>query len=277
MNGGNLRKMGTGRQVIAVLTCTVLGASFLVGSTGVALASDAAPQVNDCLKVDDGRFWEPDTLASIVECNTAHNAEVYAVVAYPDDAGAPSTIKDRIWDLFGGECNQGPALAWLGAPQSTQLPLRLYTMPRLPTDAEWEAGARWVACTASRPGSGTSGVATLTQTLPALYASTTVQDWVNCIKGAPASGKWLPWAPCTAKSKWLVVQGVQVKGKVTGNYPKDLQAKADALCAKQSKPFLKKGAKTKPVAGLGPKKDFPQGDPFADCFIAFADWNGKTG
>jgi hypothetical protein len=266
-----------GRRVVAVLASILLGAGTLVGGATTSQAAESEPQVNDCLTIEDGRFWEPDTLAAIVECDTPHNAEVYAVVAYPADAGAPSTIRDQIWDLFGGECNQGPALAWLGAPQSTQIPLRLYTIPRLPTDAEWEAGARWVACTASRPGSGPSGVATISQTLPELYASTTLQDWVNCIKGAPSSGKWLPWTACTSKSKWLVVQGVQVKGKVTGNYPKDLQAKANALCAKEAKPYLKKGAKTKPVAGLGPKKDFPQGDPFADCFIAFADWNGKTG
>ena len=110
-----------------------------------------------------------------------------------------------------------------------------------------------------------------------LFKSLPLLDWVNCVKGTPKSGKWASWSPCTSKTKWLVVEGIQVKGKITANYPKDMQAKADALCAKQAKPFLKKGAKTAPVAGLGPKKDSPQGDPFGDCFIALTEWNGKTG
>jgi hypothetical protein len=265
------------RRVVAVSASLALGAGLLLAATPVVNAADAAPQVDDCIQVNDDILWEADAPVSIVECSEPHNAEVFAILAYPANAGAPSTLKDRIWDLFGGECNQGTALAWLGAPTSAALPLRLYTVPRIPTDEEWKAGARWVACTASRPSSTDGNVASLTQTLPELYASTSLQDWVNCLKGAPSSGRWLPWAPCTSKSKWLVVQGVQVKGKVTGNYPKDLQAKANGLCAKQAKKFLKKGAKTKPVAGLGPKKDFPQGDPFADCFIAFADWNGSVG
>ena len=264
------------RRAVALVACLALGASTLVAASGAAQAETVAPEVNDCLEIANDSFWEMDAAVSIVDCTEPHNAEVYATLAYPDDAGAPSTIVDKVWELFGGDCTQGPAFAWLGASTKTRMPLRLYTMPRLPTDEEWEAGARWVACAAARPGSG-SNVETLTGTLPELFKSLPMLDWVNCIKGTPKSGKWIPWAPCTSKAKWLVIDGVQVKGKITANYPKDLQAKANAACAKQAKPYLKKGAKTAPIAGLGPKKDFPEGNPFADCFIALAEWNGKTG
>ena len=41
------------------------------------------------------------------------------------------------------------------------------------------------------------------------------------------------------KSKWLMLIGIQVEGKVGPDYPKDLQAKADALCAKSAKGLVK--------------------------------------
>jgi hypothetical protein len=73
----------------------------------------------------------------------------------------------------------------------------------------------------------------------------------------------------------MAINGIFIKGNPSNNYPKDVQAKADALCAKNAKPFLKPGSKTKPVAGLGPAKDFPPGEIYGDCFVALKEWNGK--
>lgn len=262
-------------RAAAALACLTLASTSLVGAA-VARAETVTPAVSDCLNVDTEKTWEADAALTVVDCAESHNSQVFKTLAYPEGGAKPSVLKERIWDLFGGECNQGDMMGWLGAPRNTRLPLRVYTMPRIPTDVEWEAGARWVACTAARP-APSGDVANLTTGLPELFGSTPLQDWLNCAQGTPKSGKWTNWVPCTSKTKWLTIEGGQVKGKITGAYPKDLQAKGDAMCAKQAKPFLKKGAKTKPIAGLGPKSDFPDGDPFADCFIALADWNGKTG
>lgn len=263
-------------RVAAAAACLGLASALLVGGTTMAQAESVAPAVSDCLDVDSEKVWEADGALTIVECDEAHNAQVFKTLAYPEDGAKPSVLKERVWELFGGECNQGSMLGWLGAPKNTRLPLRVYTMPRIPTDEEWEAGARWVACTATRP-SPSGDVAELTTGLPELFGSTPLREWVNCAKSTPKSGKWTEWAACTSKTKWLTIEGGQVKGKIAGAYPKDLQAKADAMCAKKAKPFLKKGSKTKPIAALGPKSEFPDGDPFAECFIALAEWNGKTG
>lgn len=79
-----------------------------------------------------------------------------------------------------------------------------------------------------------------------------------------------------SRSKYLLTGGVEVKGTIGPKYPKDLQVKANAACSKTFKGFLKKGAKSKVVAALGPKSDFPEGYPFAECFLVQADWNGKS-
>jgi hypothetical protein len=249
-----------------------LGASLLLGLGTAAQATENEPTTNDCLNVD-GDLWDSMAPFEIVDCAAEHNSEVILMMKYPNDAGAPSTIADRVLEYFGSQCTYDVARNWLGAGK-IDLPLRFNWWYRLPTDEQWEAGARWAACTSIRSGPK-GGPASYEGTLPSIFASSPIKDWVICAPGTPKSGKWTASAPCTSKSKWMAINGIFIKGNPSKNYPKDVQAKADALCAKNAKPFLKPGSKTKPVAGLGPAKDFPPGEIYGDCFIALKEWNGK--
>ena len=260
--------------MVSALGASALAASLLMAVPGTAVADDAPPSLNDCLQIDGERVFEPYGEISIVDCATVHNAEVFALADYPDDLGAPSTLGQQVWQLFGATCNYTGYKKWLGAGK-VKLPILGNSIPRLPTDEQWEAGARWVVCSAMRL--GPQGTLTNTGTLPALFASTPFTDWLFCLHATPKSGQWNSYEVCNAKAKWLVIPGGEVKGAITQNYPKDLQAKANAMCDKYARPFLKKGAKSKAVAGLGPKSDYPDGNPFADCFISMADWNRKAG
>lgn len=261
-------------RVLAIASSALIAAASLTVAGGSAHADGAEPAVDSCLEIPRDKGYEAYGPFAIVDCDEPHNAQVFEVAKYPSDLGAPSTIVDRVYELFGSTCNYGNYVSWLGA-NKLSLPIKGFTIPRLPTDEQWEAGARWVACSASIP----DAKGTLTRlegNLPDVYAASPVEDWLLCLSSTPKSGVWNKVAPCTAKAKWLVLSGIQVKGKIGKDYPRDMQAKADALCAKNAKPFLKKGAKSKAVAGLGPKADFPDGNPFGDCFILKADWNGKA-
>jgi hypothetical protein len=260
------------RRALAVLASIALGAGLLIGAGAPAQAAEADPVKDDCLAVD-GDLWDSLAPFEVVECTERHNSEVIVMMKYPNNAGAPSTIANRVLEYFGNQCTYDVAMAWLGAGK-IKLPLRMNWWVRLPSDEQWEAGARWAACGSIRPGPK-GGPETYTGTLPAAFASTPLRDWVVCTPGTPKSGQWSDAVACTSKTKWLTINGIFIKGKPGKNYPKDFQAKADALCAKNAKPYLKKGSKTKPIAGLGPAKDFPPGEIFGNCFIALADWNGK--
>lgn len=245
---------------------------MLMAVSASAQAEEVDPAINDCLIVD-GDLWDSTAPLDIVDCKKKHNSEAIVVMDYPEDAGAPSTIKDRVFEFFGDQCTYEVARKWLGAGK-VELPLRFNWWFRLPSDEQWEAGARWAVCGSIRPGpKGTP--ASYTGSLPEIFASTPLKDWVTCAPGTPKSGTWTASAPCTAKSKWMAITGIGFKGTPSKNYPKDVQAKADALCAKNAKPFLNRGSKTKAVAGLGPAKDLPPGEIYGDCFIAYSEWNGK--
>ena len=171
-------------------------------------------------------------------------------------------------------CEQKDVLGWLGAPSDTTLPLRLDVMPRVPTDKQWEAGARWVVCTASHPKPSNFGAET-TGTLPDLFASTPRLQWVNCPREAPVSGRFSFPVGCTADSPWMYTGYGQVRGKVTKQYPSDLQASANAMCARQAAAVAKSGTRVRAVGALFPKGHVFKRDPYAECFIPLADWNGK--
>ena len=262
------------RRIAATVAAVFIAMSSLAWVGSTASAEEVGPEVDSCLALPMEGAWSPYGPIEVVDCDSAHNAEVFAQAVYPEDLGAPSKVADRAWELFGSSCSNDNYREWLGAGKAG-LPIQGITIPRLPTDEQWETGARWVACSVIRAGSD-GNVMTYQGTMPALYATGPVLSWLMCVNGTPKSGTWNQPGSCTAKAKWLVLPGGQVKGKIGKTYPKDLQSKADAMCAKNAKPFLKKGAKSKAVAGLGPKADFPDGDPFSDCFIVKADWNGKT-
>lgn len=260
-------------RVVAALASLGLASSALVG-VNVAQAETVAPEVNDCIDVPRDRAFEPYGPIEVIDCAEEHNAQVFAVIAYPDDLGAPSTVAERAWGLFGETCGFDNYVAWLGAGK-VKLPIQGFTTPRLPTDEEWNAGARWVACSAFLTDSNDE-IIPVTGSLPELYAASSVLDWLICVVTPKSGQPNKPSACTTAKAKWLVIGGGEVKGKIGKDYPKDLQPKADAMCAKQAKPYFKKGAKSKAFAGLAPKDGFPQGNPVAYCFILRSDWNGKT-
>jgi hypothetical protein len=122
------------RRGRAVLVSIALGASLLIGAGATAQAAEGDPVVNDCLVVD-GDLWDSMAPFEIVHCAEAHNSEVIRVMEYPDDAGAPSTIADRVSEYVGDQCTFDVARTWLGAG-SIDLPLSFRWWVRLPTNEQ---------------------------------------------------------------------------------------------------------------------------------------------
>jgi len=262
------------KRILAATAAGALAASVLLVAQPAAVAEEAAPTVGDCLVIEKGTLFDFYGETTSVPCAKTHQSEVYEVIAYPEDEGAPSTIGDRAWELFGTQCTYMSREAYLGTG-SWKLPVRVYGAFRLPSDEQWETGARWVLCTTYRPNAKFEPMS-YKRDLPTLLADSPGLDFLSCLNGTPKTGRWNDDVPCTKKAKWIVIAGVGFKGKPSKAYPKDVQKKADGLCAKNSKGLLVKGAKTPPRAGLGPKSDMLDGEIYADCYVPFKEWNGKV-
>lgn len=255
----------------SIIAACALGAAVLVAPAS-ASASAESPSIGDCLALEKGTVWSFTGTTNFVDCDAKHESEVYEVIAYPKGEGAPSSIGDRAWELFGSDCSYSAFEDYLGTT-SWKLPARVYRAFRLPTDEQWEAGADWVLCTTVRP--DPQGAMTYAGALPTLLAAGPTLEFLTCLSKNPVSGKWNDGTACSKKSKWLMIKGFGFKGTPGKTYPKDLQKKGDGYCAKNAKGLLNKGAKSKPFAALGPKAEMNGGEVYGECFIVLKDWNGK--
>lgn len=262
------------RRLIASLCAAALSASALVFMVTPVEAGNVVPKKGDCLLLEKDRAWLPQATFTIVPCGRSHNSDVFKVIPYPEDLGAPSTIAEQRHDLFDKSCTYKELQSWLGTTKY-KVPVNVYRVFRLPTDQQWKAGARWVVCAVVHE--GPNGSATSYKgALPALLASTPLIRWVACATETPRSGAQTAYGPCTKKSEWLVIGLIGFEAKVTANYPKDAQAEGDKRCAKVATPLLKKGSTTPALAALFPRESLPPDYVLGQCFIALADWTGKA-
>lgn len=261
-------------RAVSIVGSALIAAVGLLIAPAHASADDAIPKAGDCIIVSEDSTWDAYGPVTIVPCTDKHNGEVYKVLDYPADLGKPSEVAGRVWELFWSDCPYSGFTAWLGAGK-VEIPVSAQRQLRLPTDEQWEGGARWIVCRGMRLGAN-GQVMTMTGTLPQAFAAGPIFSWLICAKGKPVSGKWTSSPACTAKSQWLNLGGVEVKGKASSAYPGPLQKVADANCSRLAKPYLIKG-RAAPIAALPPKADFEQGSNYAECFILVKDWNKKTG
>lgn len=265
------------RRFLSLGAVVGLGAAALVGIAPSASAGGFFAEVGDCVKVKSGNVMDEGAVAEVwiptcASVNYTHNAQVYAIAPYPADFPKPSALgkrKSELWDL----CSDKDFNAFFGL-NKPKMPITISRTIVMPRDIDWESEGTAVVCIAVLPDS--KGQArSFTGKLPELFAASPLMDWVYCAKSTPKSGTWTAYGPCGSRSKWLAINGVMVKGQVTSKYPKDLQAKADKLCADRAKSLLKPGASTAARAALWPKQSVKSGPAYADCFIALSDWTGK--
>lgn len=257
-------------RIIAIVSATTFGLAITGLAALPSQADEPAVEVGDCLVVEDA--WSSTSPYKVVDCQALHNSEVYDIVPYPTRAGAPSTLSEEELSRIGDECSFIAFDSWLG--KDIALPTRIWSwFISAPSDEAWEAGNREVLCRTMRPTAKYEALR-YTGTIPDLIASTPILEWLNCMTSRPKSGANNASLACSAKTTYLLLGGVPVKGKVTAKYPKDLQLAADKACASMIKKYAKKGSTG--IAALLSKQSVGGGQVFTECFIQVKDWNGKV-
>lgn len=269
------RRSGTNPVLAALAAIGLLAAVCVaVPAASADTAETAVPKKGECLKYAVKVLNQPYGAGQKVDCAKPHNGEVFSLATYPDDLGAPSTVGDSIWEY---PLCFNPELRKYVTGKDTAMPIRVWFMPKLPTDAQWEAGARWVACTAYVP-DAKEQPATVSGSLPSNFAKAKDKlPYFYCAKTAktPVSGTDVVDVACSTKSAWIIAAYASVSGEPGNPYPSaELQKQADAACAKNAKPVMKKGAQVLAILPL--KKYYEMGYQSADCFIEVSSWNGKV-
>lgn len=270
----------TVRRIAIAAASAGLLAGSLLGSASVA-AEDSAetqPAVGDCL-VYDQQSWidgiqSPDAMS--VECTEPHNAEVFAIAAYPSDLPPSEFVQTEEYftALYDVTCSVDVLWRFIG--ERFGIPTRLEIVPKVPTDEEWAAGARWAACVVFDD--LRRDLVSWRGTLPDRVAAS-LRSIALCSRKPPVSGADVLRSVCNKKAKWIAVFyifGLTQEPTPGAGFPgRDLQRGVNAICKRSARDFTKPGIKPRFIGAVVSEADWNIGIRAATCFIPLKAWNGR--
>jgi hypothetical protein len=198
--------MSTLRSGLSLLTVASIGlGSVLV----MAPAASAAAAVGSCYEYPLGTVGKVASAAPVIGCESPHTAETWWVGALAPAFGLPSKASHAARLQAGRPCTTKAMNTYLGIPDR-KLPSRYRNVVLFPTDAQWNAGERWVRCDVVLQ----SGLS-LQQTTgtAASFVATVPQDRLTfCTPGTPSARKTAA-VPCTnPKKNWIKVLDKELGG-----------------------------------------------------------------
>lgn len=237
------------RRTVIVVAAAGVGIATSLGSVPVVQA-DTTPQVGDCYDYSNQEASQRITTAPKVDCATKHRGETFFVGTVGANFPPPRRVKPKAATREAlRNCTSERMNAYLGL--TNDFPTRFTITAHFPSQAEWDAGARWVRCDLTlRKGTGTE---TWAGTAPALIAGTPRDVFNFC---APGVG-YLNWPDprrknaqqCTKPGKQWILVAQKLIGKADARYPG--QRTVDRRAAAKCKPLRNTYAGGLPSARRG--------------------------
>jgi hypothetical protein len=227
--GSRLASTAVVRVLPALVAALLLGALAGCGGSGSAVGADqtAAPTTHTCrnLKADD--ITDPSNDSPSVSCADPHNAETYAVGTLPTSFRTVSYNDPGMADWAYATC-ESALEEHLGADDSLLLRSILTWVWYRPTEAAWDAGARWYRCDVVG-GQAPSYVDLPITTKNLLRSQPPDPQWMVCAKGASFNGTKVP---CSQPHEWRAVATIKVPGDPGAPYPGDASVRktSDRSC-----------------------------------------------
>lgn len=249
-----------------------LGTSAVIGIAGlVAPASASAePVVGACYAYPKSTLEDVSSPAEPIACTTKHTAETYYVRTLPDSFGLPSKASAAKRLSAGEPCTVAAMNAYLGMPDR-KLPSRFQTAVLFPTNAQWQAGERWMRCDVVLQG-GTALVA-LTKPAAEVVAAAPPEQFDFCTPGTP-NAKNTSAFPCNKpKINWIKVLDRDL-GQPGSAFPgtRTVENRTRALCKVQGKAWNGKEKYPGWWAIWPTAKGWKEGRRSAQCFVPYSQY-----
>ena len=258
----------------AALTLGLITAGL--GSAPSAYAAQpTAPAAQDaCYDYKASGTKAQAATAAPVNCEGPHTAQTFYVGALPDSFGLPqkAAAKERLRATKA--CSTEAMNNYLGLTNAT-IPSRFQIVTVFPTNAQWNAGERWVRCDVVLRGG--REFAKVSGTVQQLVASTPRAQFDFCTPSVPGSRTKAAY-PCNQpKKNWIMIAERDL-GSITSNFPgsRTVERKAKRICEKLADKYTVRN-KFYPWWAIWPTRvGWRDGDRTAQCFVPYEEYLKTT-
>ncbi|QNN53335.1 septum formation family protein [Nocardioides mesophilus] len=208
----------------------LLGAcTACTGGPGADPVSTQPPEPGQCRALGTDDIARAADESDPVDCADRHTAETFAVGRFPRSV-AGDEIDDAALGahLFDG-CRR-KFQAFLGGDESVTMRSTVTWSWFRPSDAAWDAGARWWRCDVVGGGEQSVRLLDLPETAKGLLRGKPDDQWMACTDGAAVGDA--PTTPCSEDHTWRAVTTI-VLGEPADPYPGDdlVKARTRAFCS----------------------------------------------
>ncbi len=262
-----------GTKHTAIAACAGLIASLAL--TATALPSSHAAEVGSCFNYSASGTKDQAASAPAVDCATPHTAQTYWSGTLPQSFGVPEKAKAASRLKATPPCTIENMNAFVNL-ENRKLPTRFQSVTVFPSEAQWNAGERWVRCDiVFRAGKSYKELST---TMSEFVAQTPADQLNFCTPKVPGNRTTSAY-PCTnIKKNWIMILernlGTTPAKKFPGSRTVENQTKK--ICEKAAKPHVTL-KKYYPWWAIWPNgTGWSRGDRTAQCFVPYSEFVKTT-
>lgn len=251
---------------------TALAAAATVVVAGLVSPAIAAadPLVGQCYDYPAKSIRATSTTAPAMDCGAQHTGETYYVRTLPDSFGLPS--KSSLGGRLSASkpCTIAAMNAYLGLSDRS-LPTRFLSVPRFPTDAQWQAGERWMRCDVVLQGG--LELKKLQGPVQSFVTATPKEIFNFCTQGEPNAVKTAAF-PCTdPKRNWVKLLNKDLGG-AGSKFPgaRSVEKSTRKLCGKLGNTYAGKSDYPRWWAIWPTAAGWNKGVRTAQCFVPYSQY-----
>ena len=205
------------RTRAAVLLLGLLWGAAACGDDPVPASEEEPPVLGACRQLRPGDVEQPSNDAATVDCAKPHTSETYAVGQLPGTFDDADYDDDALGAWAYRTCSKA-FMDFLGADESLVMRTVVSWAWFRPSQAAWDAGARWYRCDVVGGGEQSKEYVDLPRTAKGLLLGRPDDRWMVCADGPTVAGSVK--VPCADPHQWRAVTTISLGEKGDG-YPGD--------------------------------------------------------
>lgn len=258
------------QKVLSAASSTALLAATLVGTTVLLSSPASAVEVDQCYGYKSSGTKDQAATAPAIDCLSEHTAQTFWVGTLPENFGIPEKASIAAQLRATTPCTVERINQFLGMPDRS-LPSRFQSISVFPSEAQWNAGERWVRCDVILRGGKT--FKKFSGTAQALVASTPADTFNFCTPSVPGNRTTSAYPCLNPKKNWIMILEKDL-GTPSSKFPgsRSVESRTKKICSSSAKPYVVL-KKYYPWWAIWPEQSgWKRGIRTAECFVPYGEF-----